>query len=138
MKCGHCEGNCKKAGVQRNGTQKYRCNGCGKYQQAEYKNKACEVGTDGQVVAHVKEGCGIWNNARLLGIAKGTVLTRIKRIALAIKPVVTVKEDCSYEVDEMHTFVGSKEKECYMRYAEKRSKLWTSSLDRAPSRTWSA
>lgn len=126
MEYNHCDGACKKAGKQRNGTQKYRCKGCGKYQQAAYVNKAYQVGTNAQIVYHVKEGCGIWNKnrgirrfPRLLRIAKGTgtlriprFFARIKRIAEGIKPVATVNEGQSYEVDELHTFIGSKDKVC--------------------------
>jgi hypothetical protein len=53
------------AGRQPNGAQKYRCKHCGKHQQASYKYAACKPGTDQRVIAHVKEGCGIWNTARL-------------------------------------------------------------------------
>ena len=117
MECNYCEGVCAKAGKQPNGRQKYQCKGCGKHQQAEYRYKACGPGINATVVAHVKEGCGIWNTARLMGIAKGTVIARIKRIAKGIKPVDGFPDGCSYEVDELHTFVGSKQNECYVSYA---------------------
>ena len=66
-KCIYCNGDCTKAGKQANGTQKYQCKCCGKYQQSAYSKKAWLPSTDAAVVAHVKEGCGIWNTARLLG-----------------------------------------------------------------------
>jgi insertion element IS1 protein InsB len=117
MECNYCNGACKKAGRQRNDAQKYRCKVCGKYQQATYKNKAYQLDTDAQIVAHVKEGCGIWNIVRLLGIAKGTVISRIQRISKGIKPLEFTLEGCNYEVDEMHTFIGTKDVECYVTYA---------------------
>jgi insertion element IS1 protein InsB len=117
MECGYCKGACKKAGKQRTGVQKYQCKGCGKFQQAKYKNKACLVGTDSQIVSHVKEGCGIWNIARLLGIAKGTVITRINRIAQGVRPLEFKIANGTYEVDELHTFIGTKAMECYVSYA---------------------
>lgn len=117
MECQHCKGTCKKVGKQRNGTQKYHCKSCGKYQQSEYKNKAWELGTNAEIVSHVKEGCGVWNISRLLQISKTTVIARIKQIALGIKPVAPASEGGRYEVDELHTFIGSKQGECYVSYA---------------------
>jgi insertion element IS1 protein InsB len=117
MECMYCKANCKKDGRHPGGVQKYRCKGCGKYQQAIYKYKACEAGTDARIVAHVKEGCGTWNIVRLLGIAKGTLTARIKRMALGIKSLAEFPEGGSYEMDELRTFVGSKCSECYVAYA---------------------
>lgn len=117
MECKHCKDRCTKAGHQADGTQKYQCKGCKKYQQPAYSYAACKAGTDGGIVSHVKEGCGIWNIARLLGIAKGTVIAKIKLIAKAIKPPEAEATNGTYEVDELHTFVGSKQNECYVSYA---------------------
>jgi insertion element IS1 protein InsB len=108
MECNYCAAACKKAGRQRNGTQKYQCKGCRKYQQAEYRNKAYAFGMDTRIVACVKEGCGIWNTARLLGISKSTVITKIKAIASTVKAVASFPKDGSYEVDEMHTLLAAK------------------------------
>jgi insertion element IS1 protein InsB len=69
------------------------------------------------VVAHVKEGCGIWNTARLLGISKTTVIARIKAIAAKIIPPKIQRQGLDYEVDELHTFIGRKSVEHYICYA---------------------
>jgi insertion element IS1 protein InsB len=117
MECKHCKANCKKDGKQPNGRQKYRCKGCGKYQQMEYRYEAWKAGKDQEIIAHVKEGSGIWNIARLLRISKTTVLAKIKRIALEIKSNGQFPKVGSYEVDELHTFIGSKATDCYVSYA---------------------
>jgi insertion element IS1 protein InsB len=117
MECNYCSAACKKAGRQRNGAQKYQCKGCGKYQQAAYRNKAYEIGTDARIIALVKEGCGTWNIVRLAGIAKGTVTKKIKVIASGVKAVASFPKDGCYEVDELRTFVGRKDSECYVSYA---------------------
>jgi transposase-like protein len=117
MKCRQCDGPCKKAGQQPNGKQKYKCKLCGNYRQADYSYNAYKGGTDKQIVTHVKEGCGIWNIARLLHISKTTVLARIKRIAVGIKPEAVVDAGGTYEVDELHTFIGNKQAECYVSFA---------------------
>jgi hypothetical protein len=46
MECGYCKAACIKAGKQPCGRQKYRCKGCGKYEQAAYKYQACLPTTD--------------------------------------------------------------------------------------------
>jgi insertion element IS1 protein InsB len=117
MECTYCKAGCNKVGRQASGRQKYRCKGCGKYQQAEYRNKACKVGTDTEIANHVKDGCGIWNISRLLRISKTTVIERIKRIAADIQAEASFPKNGSYEVDELHTFVGCKANECYVSYA---------------------
>ena len=120
MDCKQCAGRCTKAGKQPNGTQKFQCKGCKKYQQASYRYTACQPGTNRAIIAHVKEGCGIWNTARLMGIAKGTVISRIKSIATQIKPPKAQEKDLSYEVDELYTFIGNKEDSLYVCYAIER------------------
>jgi insertion element IS1 protein InsB len=117
MECNYCKVVCKKAGKQRNGTQKYQCKACRKYQQATYCNKAYEVDMNARIVAHLKEGCGIWNMVRLLHISKSTVISRIKSIAAGIKPMASLPRGGIYEVDELHTFVGCKRNDCYVSYA---------------------
>ena len=117
MNCKQGAGRCTKAGKQPNGTQKFQCRGCKKYQQASYRYTACQAGTNQSIIAHVKEGCGIWNTARLMGIAKGTVLSRIKSIAKKIKRPSIEGKDLSYEVDELYSYVGNKADSLYICYA---------------------
>jgi IS1 family transposase len=73
------------------------------------------------VIAHVKEGCGILNTARLMGIAKGTVLRRIRKIAARLKPPKDFKEGLDYELNELHAWVGGKRDEkTYVSHAIER------------------
>ncbi len=120
MKCRECKGGCKKAGKESNGTQKFKCRACGEYQQAHYQYRACQAGTDQSIIAHVKEACGIWNTARLMEVAKGTVLRRIRSIAKHIKCPNIDEKALSYEVDELYTFIGNKEDSLYICYAIER------------------
>jgi insertion element IS1 protein InsB len=117
MKCTYCNGRCSKAGKQANGTQKYQCWVCKKYQQGDYVKKAWLPTTNTAVIAHVKEGCGIWNTARLLKISKTTVIARIKAIAAKIIPPKIDRQGLEFEVDELHTFIGKKSVERYVCYA---------------------
>jgi len=96
--------------------QRYRCKQCRKIQLAVYKKHAYGASTNAEIAAHVKEGCGIRSIARLLHIAAGTVLCRIKKIADSIKKPAIAMERV-YEVDELKTFIKNKTKECWVIYA---------------------
>lgn len=84
MHCKHCHSTCQKAGKQKNGTQKWYCKKCRKYQQSGYINNACKIGIDQEIKSYLKEGCGIRSIARLLDISPTTVIERIKKISKQI------------------------------------------------------
>ena len=79
-------------------------------------NQACKACINADIVAHVKEGCGIRSIARLLHIAAGTVLYRIQKIAGSIKKPAIMMERV-YEVDELKTYIKNKTKDCWVIYA---------------------
>jgi insertion element IS1 protein InsB len=117
MECQFCKGNCQKAGRQKNGAQKLYCKGCNKYQQPVYQNKACQ-GTVNPMISHlVCEGVGIRGIARVLQIGINTVLRRILAIADGIAKPIISKDQPSFEVDELWTYIGRKENEYWLAYA---------------------
>jgi hypothetical protein len=74
-----------------------------------YVKHAYKASVNPDIAAHVKEGCGIRSIARLLKIAVGTVLKRIKIIADSIKkPAITTGR--VYEVDELKTYIKNKKR----------------------------
>jgi IS1 family transposase len=96
--------------------QRYRCKSCNKTQLQSYVKPAYEASVNSNIAAYVKEGCGIRSIARLLKIAAGTVLKRIKTIANCIKkPIISTGR--IYEVDELRTYIKNKNKECWVIYA---------------------
>lgn len=116
-KCRHCQQGCVKAGVKGTGVQVYRCKTCKKYQQSIYRNQACRVGTDKSIVRLLVEGMGIRGIARVMNISISTVIDRIKRIAQSINRTYAYVKGGTYEIDELWTFVGSKENETWVMYA---------------------
>ena len=100
MKCKFCKGKCVKYGVQKDGTQRYKCKKCGKTQQGDYKYKAYDTDIDNQIVLLTKEGVSIRGLGRCLGVSVSTVLVRIKKIADGIE-MPRIKPHREYEVDEM-------------------------------------
>ena len=101
VKCQHCHGATIKFG-KTCCCQRYRCKKCNKIQLAVYKKRAYKASINADIAAHVNEGCGIRSIARLLGIAAGTVLCRIQKIADGIKKPAICTQG-TYEVDELKT-----------------------------------
>jgi insertion element IS1 protein InsB len=121
MSCQYCNENCRKAGRQRNGAQKLYCKACQKYQQATYHKRAYKAGINTQIRILLCESVGIRGISRILNIAIGTVLRRIKLIAANItRPLIAEARPC-LEVDELWTYVSSKDNEYWLAYALDRS-----------------
>lgn len=119
MNCAYCSGKCRKRGFQTNGTQRYRCSQCNKYQQQTYRNMAWLPHINADVVRFLREGVGIRGIGRLSGISPKTVLARIKTIAAGIKePPLPMGK--TYEVDELRTYVGHKGREVWVVCAYER------------------
>lgn len=116
MECKRCKEPCIKRGVQVDGTQRYYCKACKLSQQKQYTNNAYKTETDRDLVAYLKEGLGIRGTARLLQISTNTVMKRIIRISRSIaKPAAPLGR--SYELDEMRTYIGHKERRIWIAYA---------------------
>ncbi|MCE7996604.1 MAG: IS1 family transposase [Roseivirga sp.] len=115
MKCKYCNKRCHKCGRQANGTQKYRCKSCLKYQQEVYSSQIYNPSVNTKIIALVKEGVGIRGIGRLLFISKTTVLKRVRQIASGIKRPVRAYGK-TFEIDEMWTFCRNKKNEQWITY----------------------
>jgi len=116
MECKYCGQDCRRSGRQRNGTQRYCCKGCLKYQQENYRYRACNRMTDNYIRSLSCESVGIRGIARVLGVAKGTVANRIQLLAKGIKRPA-LNQAATFEVDELWTYIGRKEDEYWIAYA---------------------
>lgn len=67
----------------------------------------------------VREGCGIRGIGRVLSIAPGTVIARIKTLAAQLRPGM-IARGRDYEVDELATYVGNKQNRTWVAYAWER------------------
>ncbi|SDR89416.1 Transposase and inactivated derivatives, IS1 family [Mucilaginibacter mallensis] len=113
--CNGCNGLTIKHGLV-HCRQRYRCKNCKRTQMGLYKNNACSLFINNKIVNYIKEGCGIRSIARLLQISTSTVLRRIKDIANCIKKPL-MRSGRIFEVDELRTYIGNKNKECWVIYA---------------------
>jgi transposase len=86
LKCPYCDSNnLVKNGHRANGTQRWRCNACKKSFQFKYTYNAHKAGVKAEIVTHTLNASGVRDTARVLKIAKGTVISELKKKRLSIK-----------------------------------------------------
>ncbi|MGN4145761.1 IS1 family transposase [Flavobacterium johnsoniae] len=118
---------CKEKKVIKNGTtknnkQQYYCKMCFYRFIQNYTNQAYKLDINQKNVQLTKEGLGIRSTARILEISATTLLKRIVSIGRKInQPIISKCK--TYEVDEMCTYIGSKQNFIWLVYAlDKNSK----------------
>ena len=102
-----------KNGFTKNRKQQYYCKDCCKRFIDFYTYKACFQDINQNIISLTKEGLGIRSTARFLQISTTTLLKRILLIAKDIKPPL-VSAGKEYEVDELCTYLGSKNKRIWI------------------------
>jgi len=116
MKCKYCRKQCIKKGI-RNCIQKYQCKYCKKHQQATYKKHRIKQWKYNSVSKLSNENIGISSIGRLLKISKTSVLRLLKKAKSKKNKPKFNEQNQSYEIDELRTYCGSKEKEVWIIYA---------------------
>jgi len=124
-KCSKCvdeKNTMVKNGKTSYGKQRYICKNCKTTKVKNYKSKAYNPTINEQIIRLTKEGLGIRSTARVLEISSTTLLKRITLIAENIKtPMIPIGKE--YEVDELCTYVGNKERRIWLVCAmEKQSR----------------
>jgi transposase-like protein len=96
--------------------QRYYCNTCKYSFQSGYSNNSYAI-NDSEIITLVKEGCGVRSISRILEISTTTVIRRIKRIARGIEKPSYIPIGKEYQIDELATYLGKKEKRIWITYA---------------------
>ncbi len=105
IKCHHCHSeNCVKNGKTSNAKQHYKCKSCAKRFIDHYTYQAYQPNLNHRIIMLTKEG---------LGISVTTLLKRIILIAQIVKPPI-ISLGKEYEVDEICTYIGNKEKRIWI------------------------
>ena len=110
MNCRYCQSKCVKNGRQANGTQRYICKHCGKTQQNVYKYAAKDLVIRSLFLKCLKIGSSLRGIQCVTGIAVSTQLRWIRRLGKAVKPPSQIRFNDEYELDELCTYVGNKDK----------------------------
>ena len=116
MECKYCNTNCCKAGKQVSGQQRFFCKCCKKYQQNNYRYKACEKEVAQLISRMVCNSVGIRGIAKVLQIAINTVVRYIKKTADGIKKPPIPMNRRSYEIDELRTYICKKSNQYWVAY----------------------
>lgn len=105
-----------KYGKTKSGNQRYICKLCKKTRVENYNYQAYESDINKNIILFTKEGLGIRSTARILKISTTTLLKRIIIIAKNINQPIIGKGK-TYEVDEMRTYIRSKQNFIWLVYA---------------------
>ena len=121
LQCPACKKSCiVKNGSTKTGKQQYYCKICTRRFIAFYTYNAYLPTVDNSIVILTKEGLGIRSIARYLGISCTTVLKRLLKIAERLTAPITFSNG-TYEVDELHTYIGNKSQAAWIVYALERT-----------------
>ncbi len=119
--CKECNGLCIKAGHQTDGTQRFYCKRCKRYQQFSYKSFAYDRNCDQKIIGLLIEGIALRGIARVLQITLKAVIYKIKRIAKRLNRPYSFVKNRIFEIDELWTYVGKKENEVWLTYSIERT-----------------
>jgi insertion element IS1 protein InsB len=115
--CKFCGNRCQKAGKQANGTQRAYCSSCKKFQQVTYRYQVYKSDKVSMIAMLLCESVSIRGIARVLKIAKDTVMKKILSIARCVtKPPIPLNRR-AFEVDELRTYIGNKDNQFWVAYA---------------------
>jgi IS1 family transposase len=121
MECIYCKNSCIKKGWYKT-TQRYQCQSCKRYQQLVYQRRRYDADAlNNNIRLLHNEGMGISGISRYLQIAKSTVCCRIFLLSSLLAEPIINESGQVYEVDELRTYVGNKQNECWLMYAINRS-----------------
>jgi insertion element IS1 protein InsB len=113
--CNHCNGNCIKKGFNTT-IQRFYCKKCKHHFQENYTYRLYKAEDEKTIVMLNNEGVGISSMSRITGISKGNIVNKIKQIASNIIQPILKEEHQKYEVDEMYTYIQSKQEGYYIIY----------------------
>jgi len=109
MNCPKCKSDKRiKAGFVKS-TQRYKCKECGYYFTVELKSTAKPISMKKAALHLYLEGFGFRSIGRILGVSNVSVLNWIRSFGEAIHELHSESKEIEMvEVDEMHSYIGSK------------------------------
>ena len=90
------------------GRQRYKCKECGCNYTVDYEKTSAKDKKMRFALALYLEGLGFHSIARLLDVSHVTVMNWIKKFGAALSLIRNPKPVKTMELDEMHTYLGSK------------------------------
>lgn len=108
MNCSKCKSEKKVKNGQINGIQRFKCKDCGYNFTVEYKSTAKPVDLKKFGLMLYLEGLGFQSISRLLNVSHVAVIKWVKKYGKQLEELKTDKPVKIIELDEMHSFIGSK------------------------------
>jgi len=108
MKCPKCKSEDSVKNGFMKGHQRYKCKECGCNYTVDYEKVSAKDKKMRFALALYLEGLGFHSIARLLNVSHVTVMNWIKKFGTALSLIRNPKPVKIMELDEMHTYVGSK------------------------------
>jgi len=108
LNCPRCQGrNVRKAGFTK-GKQRYKCKDCIYYYTVSQKSGSANIVQKRQALELYLEGLGFRSIARFLNFSHVSVYNWIKQYGKNLELLQNKHKVCVTEIDEMHSYVGSK------------------------------
>ena len=79
--CRYCDSDAVIRYGWQSGLPRFRCKTCGRIFKTAYVNRASEPGVKDQIIEMAMNGGGVRDTARVLGVAKNTVMATLKKSA---------------------------------------------------------
>ena len=115
--CGSCKERLIKNGRTKYGKQRFICRSCKVTLVKNPDYRSYGTTYNQKIVQLTQEGLGIRSTARVLNISPATVIRTILKIAEAVAPSNLSLVLPRIQVDEMHTYIGNKNREVYVIYS---------------------
>jgi transposase-like protein len=104
-----------KAGLNRSGSQRYKCKACRRYTTPDPKVNGYPLDDHVQALKYYLEGNGLRRIGRYLHVAHQTVANWMKAAHQQLRQPISLPEASEVtELDELFTFVGQKKTEVYV------------------------
>ena len=109
MNCPKCKCEKKvKSGIVK-GKQRFKCSDCGCNYTVEFKSTAKPMSMKKNALHLYLEGLGFRSIGRYLGVSNVSVLNWIRSFGEEVSSLHSTKEEIDFvELDEMHSYIGSK------------------------------
>ena len=118
LDCPHCfSTKVVKNGFKKNKVQNYKCTDCNKQFQHEYLYWGASISVKRQIIKLLVHGNGVADIASFLGISKGCVIRTMLKVGMSITLKPSKKHYHKVQIDELHSFVGKKQKKVWVIYA---------------------
>lgn len=111
MKCPYCQQESRQVKAGRNhrsGTQRYRCQDCGRHSPPEPKQPGYSDEVRRQAVRLYVDGMNLRRIARQLGVNHQSVANWVNAYAAQLPPAPLPEQVDTVEMDELHTFIADK------------------------------